>query len=63
MARYGVVARGIDVGLVRGHLYIAPFPIAGPRKTRRTPPATAEKHEQGEQAPTSTRLRFSTRFP
>ena len=41
MARYGVLAKGIDVGFVHGHLYIAPVPLAGPREMRRTPPSAA----------------------
>jgi rifampicin phosphotransferase len=41
MARYGVLAKGIDVAFVHGHLYIAPIPLAGPRELRRTPPAAA----------------------
>lgn len=36
--RYGVVARGLDVAYVNGHLYIAPLPLAGPREMKRTPP-------------------------
>jgi phosphohistidine swiveling domain-containing protein len=38
MARYGVLAKGIDVGFVHGHLYITPVPLAGPREMKRTPP-------------------------
>ncbi len=38
MKRYGVLAKSIDVGIVHGHLYIAPVPLAGPREMRRTPP-------------------------
>lgn len=38
MARYGVLAQGIDVGFVHGHLYITPVPLAGPREMKRTPP-------------------------
>jgi phosphohistidine swiveling domain-containing protein len=41
MGRYGVLARGIDVGYVHGHLFIAPLPLAGPREMRRVPPAAA----------------------
>ena len=41
MARYGVLAKGIDVGFVHGHLYITPVPLAGPREMRRTPPTAA----------------------
>ena len=33
MARYGVLARSLDVAFVHGHLYIAPVPLAGPRET------------------------------
>jgi phosphohistidine swiveling domain-containing protein len=38
MERYGVLARGIDVAFVHGHLYIAPVLLAGPREMRRPPP-------------------------
>ena len=38
MERYGVLARGIDVAFVHGHMYIAPVPLAGPREMRRPPP-------------------------
>ncbi|QQS25559.1 MAG: hypothetical protein IPM43_04065 [Actinomycetota bacterium] len=38
MERYGVVARTLDVAVVRGHLYITPVPLAGPRESRRSPP-------------------------
>jgi pyruvate,water dikinase len=38
MERYGVLARGLDVAFVHGHLYIAPVPLAGPREMRRAPP-------------------------
>lgn len=41
MARYGVLARTVDVGFVYGHLYISPVPLAGPREVRRTPPPAA----------------------
>jgi len=41
MARYGVLARSIDVGFVHGHLYITPVPLAGPRQITRTPPNAA----------------------
>jgi phosphohistidine swiveling domain-containing protein len=41
MTRYGVLAKGIDVGFVHGHLYIAPVPLAGPREMKRTPPGAA----------------------
>ncbi len=41
MARYGVLANGIDVGFVHGHLYITPVPLAGPREMKRTPPIAA----------------------
>lgn len=41
MARYGVLARGLDVAYVHGHLYITPVPLAGPRQMRRQPPAAA----------------------
>lgn len=37
--RYGVLAGGMDVAFVHGHLYIAPVPLAGPREMKRTPPA------------------------
>jgi rifampicin phosphotransferase len=37
--RYGVLAAGMDVAYVNGHLYIAPVPLAGPREMKRTPPA------------------------
>ena len=36
---YGVLAAGLDVAFVHGHLYIAPVPLAGPREMKRTPPA------------------------
>ena len=39
MARYGVLARSLDVAFVHGHLYIAPVPLAGSRQPRATPPA------------------------
>jgi pyruvate,water dikinase len=39
MARYGVLAKTIDVAFVHGHMYIAPVPLAGPREMRRPPPA------------------------
>lgn len=38
MARYGVLARSLDVAFVHGHLYITPVPLAGPREMRRPPP-------------------------
>jgi pyruvate,water dikinase len=38
MARYGVLARTLDVAFVHGHLYITPVPLAGPREMRRRPP-------------------------
>ena len=38
MARYGVLARSVDVAFVHGHLYITPVPVFGPRESRRTPP-------------------------
>ena len=41
MARYGVLARTLDIAYVHGHLYIAPVPLAGRREMRRPPPATA----------------------
>ena len=41
MARYGVLAKGLDVGFVHGHLYITPVPLAGPREMKRTPPNAA----------------------
>lgn len=41
MRRYGVLANGLDIAYVHGHLYIAPIPLAGPREMRRTPPAAA----------------------
>jgi rifampicin phosphotransferase len=41
MARYGVLAKTVDVAFVRGHLYIAPVPLAGPREIKRTPPTAA----------------------
>jgi rifampicin phosphotransferase len=41
MAEYGVVARGLDVGFVHGHLYVTPVPMAGPREFRRPPPTAA----------------------
>jgi phosphohistidine swiveling domain-containing protein len=41
MARYGVLARGLDVAFVHGHLYITPVPLAGPRELRRQPPRAA----------------------
>jgi pyruvate,water dikinase len=41
MARYGVVARTLDLAFVHGHLYISPVPIAGPRELRRPPPTAA----------------------
>ncbi len=36
---YGVLAGGLDVAYVHGHLYVAPVPLAGPREMTRTPPA------------------------
>lgn len=36
--RYGVLARGLDVAYINGHVYIAPIPLAGPREMKRTPP-------------------------
>lgn len=39
MARYGVVARTLDVAFVHGHLYISPVPLVGPKATRLAPPA------------------------
>jgi pyruvate,water dikinase len=39
MARYGVLARSLDVAFVHGHLYIAPVPLAGSRQPTTTPPA------------------------
>lgn len=41
MARYGVLARTLDVAFVHGHLYITPVPLAGGREMRRPPPAPA----------------------
>jgi rifampicin phosphotransferase len=41
MARYGVLARTLDVEFVHGHLYIAPVPLAGPRAMRKPPPSVA----------------------
>ena len=41
MARYGVLAAGLDVAFVHGHLYVTPAPLAGPREPRRPPPAAA----------------------
>lgn len=41
LARYGVLARTLDVAFVHGHLYIAPVPLAGPREMRRPPPGVA----------------------
>jgi rifampicin phosphotransferase len=41
MARYGVLARTVEVAYVHGHLYITPVPLAGPREMKRTPPAAA----------------------
>ena len=41
MARYGVLARTLDVAYVHGHLYVTPVPLAGPREMKRTPPAAA----------------------
>jgi phosphohistidine swiveling domain-containing protein len=41
MAEYGVLARGLDVRFVHGHLYVAPIPLAGPREFRRAPSTTA----------------------
>ena len=41
MARYGVLARSLEVAYVHGHLYITPVPLAGPREMRRTPPTVA----------------------
>ncbi len=38
MARYGVLARCLDVAFVHGHLYIAPVPLVGSRQPRTTPP-------------------------
>lgn len=38
MKKYGVLAKGIGVGIVHGHLYITPIPLAGPREMRRPPP-------------------------
>jgi pyruvate,water dikinase len=40
MARYGVLARTLDVAFVHGHLYITPVPLVGPRQMRRPPPRT-----------------------
>jgi pyruvate,water dikinase len=40
-ARYGVLVRGLDVGFVHGHLYVAPVPLAGPRTARHAPPPAA----------------------
>lgn len=37
--RYGVLAAGVDVAYINGHLYIAPIPLAGPREMKRTPPS------------------------
>ncbi len=37
--RYGVLAKGMDVAYVNGHMYIAPVPLAGPREMKRVPPA------------------------
>ena len=41
MASYGVLARTLDVGIVHGHLYIAPVPLAGPRGAAKAPPRFA----------------------
>jgi len=41
MARYGVLARGIDVAYIHGHAYLAPVPLAGPREMKRVPPRAA----------------------
>jgi rifampicin phosphotransferase len=41
MARYGVLAKTLDVEFVHGHLYITPVPLAGPRESKRTPPSAA----------------------
>jgi pyruvate,water dikinase len=41
MERYGVLARGLEVAFVHGHLYITPVPLAGPREMRRPPPRFA----------------------
>lgn len=41
MARYGVLARTLDIAFVHGHLYITPVPLAGPREMRRPPPFIA----------------------
>lgn len=41
MARYGVLARTLEIGFVHGHLYATPVPLFGPREMRRTPPHAA----------------------
>lgn len=41
MARYGVLAKTLDIEFVHGHLYITPVPLAGPREIKRTPPSAA----------------------
>lgn len=41
MARYGVLAKTLDVEFVHGHLYITPVPLVGPREITRTPPSAA----------------------
>jgi hypothetical protein len=34
--RYGVLAKGLDIAYVHGHLYISPVPVAGPKEFYRT---------------------------
>ena len=38
MKRYGVIAKTLDVGFVRGYLYIAPRIVGAPKQITRTPP-------------------------